>query len=319
MNHVYLLLDASTSMVRIQRETVNAFNTILTGVQVNPKALVSLQTFSTTPHKPMFLSMPAIQVPKLDYYQYKPDGWTALWDAGKAAIDNLKVKKRDTALIIFITDGEPQQSKMQAPEFVELMNAREENWTFVFQVPKGYGDRFSNRFRISRENVSEWEQTDIGTQKMSEVTSNAITDYYSELSKGIKATKSFFKKVVPDLSNIQVKKELDNLAGKYWLLTVDQQDKIAPFIEAKTGAYSPGCAFYQLMKPEKVQASKSVLIMERGKKTVYGGPDARTLIGLPNFLEARIVPGNHANYDIFIQSKSYTRILSRGTKVLVQK
>jgi hypothetical protein len=49
---------------------------------------------------------------------------------------------------------------------------------------------------------------------------------------------------------------------------------------------------------------------------MYSGSDARTLIGLPTSGNARLHPGNHGNYDIFIQSTSINRKLVGGTGVL---
>jgi hypothetical protein len=57
--------------------------------------------------------------------------------------------------------------------------------------------------------------------------------------------------------------------------------------------------------------------MEKGSKAIYGGNAARSLIGLPYGAEAKVEPGNHANYDIFVQSTSTNRKLVRGTKLLV--
>jgi len=58
--------------------------------------------------------------------------------------------------------------------------------------------------------------------------------------------------------------------------------------------------------------------MEKGKSEVYG-PDARDLIGLPAGGTEKVIPGNHANYDIYIQSTSNNRRLVRGTKLIYFK
>lgn len=71
------------------------------------------------------------------------------------------------------------------------------------------------------------------------------------------------------------------------------------------------------MKPEKVQGSKKVLLVEKGKPEVWAGSQARQMIGLPIAADAKVEPGNHANYDIFVQSTSVNRKLPRGTKIIV--
>jgi hypothetical protein len=48
---------------------------------------------------------------------------------------------------------------------------------------------------------------------------------------------------------------------------------------------------------------------------VYGGDDARQLLGLPDG-DARIQIQNLATYQVFIQSTSVNRKLVRGTNIL---
>lgn len=55
--------------------------------------------------------------------------------------------------------------------------------------------------------------------------------------------------------------------------------------------------------------------MEKGKGSVYGGEDARRLLDLPDHV-TKVRPGNHANFDIFIQSTSINRKLKNGTRVI---
>ncbi len=59
--------------------------------------------------------------------------------------------------------------------------------------------------------------------------------------------------------------------------------------------------------------------MEKGKKAIWGGKEARHLIGLPDDKDAKVTAGNMSNYDIFIQSTSVNRILVRGTKLIWDK
>jgi hypothetical protein len=60
--------------------------------------------------------------------------------------------------------------------------------------------------------------------------------------------------------------------------------------------------------------------MEKKKGSIWGGYKARELIGLPTDGSLAIVePGNHANYDIYVQSTSVNRLLVRGTNFLLRK
>ena len=151
---------------------------------------------------------------------------------------------------------------------------------------------------------------------MSGATGQSIGTYYNTRAAG--ATRSTTMLVTPDLSGVKVEDKLYPMLGCK-LLEVTKETKIKEFVEAATGkAYKPGVAFYQLMKKERVEPNKGVLVMNKTNKRVVGGVAARQLIGLAPTGRCRIEPGNHANYDIFIQSLSTNRILPRGTKLLVE-
>lgn len=79
-----------------------------------------------------------------------------------------------------------------------------------------------------------------------------------------------------------------------------------------------GAAFYQLTKAEKnVQSWKYILIRRKGSGEVYAGrEDVRRMLGLPVGVDVGVNPGNHGDYDIFVQSASVNRKLVRGTDVV---
>ena len=59
-----------------------------------------------------------------------------------------------------------------------------------------------------------------------------------------------------------------------------------------------------------------VLVRDRATGEIYAGKDARKMIGLPDNSNARLHPGDHKNYDIFIQSSSVNRKLVAGSAVV---
>jgi hypothetical protein len=118
----------------------------------------------------------------------------------------------------------------------------------------------------------------------------------------------------------KLKRELEDVASECSVYTVTAEEEISDFVERKTRKlYVRGSAYYQLTKNEIVQPNKKVLIMEKGKRAIYGGVEAREMIGLPDGAKAKVTPGNHANYDIFVQSTSSNRKLVRGTKLIVRE
>ena len=96
--------------------------------------------------------------------------------------------------------------------------------------------------------------------------------------------------------------------------------EIRPFVERSGYTYVKGNAFYQLTKDENaVQPYKEILLREKNKQIIYGGDGARKLIGLQEKLTVAVQPGNHANWDIFVQSTSVNRKLVRGTTLLYKR
>jgi len=82
-----------------------------------------------------------------------------------------------------------------------------------------------------------------------------------------------------------------------------------------------GCAYYQLSKSEKVQASKQIAIRDQVTGKIYSGIAARTMLGLPSGSEVRLAPShtlqNGSQYEVFIQSSSVNRKLAGGTSILL--
>jgi len=333
--YIAIVLDSSSSIghSRLTASVRQTFNNIKATLQrksalKNQDVYVSLITFNDRVNEPLFKHANVNMIPDLDHTNYNPGGGTALFDAVASAIalfDNVPTDENTSFLIHPITDGEELNSVFTTASDLKRMIVNREdkgNWTFAFQLPVGRREVFCRQFGIAIDNVNEWELTEIGTRKMSDETSNAVSNYMDNRARGVTQTKGFFK-ATPDLSKVNVKKQLDDLAASFRLFTVANESIIRGFVEEQTGKdYIPGTAFYQLVKPEKVQPSKEVLIQEKNTgrtKKIYGGPEARDLIGLPRDQHAKIVPGNHGNYDIFIQSKSVNRILPRGTKLLLAK
>jgi hypothetical protein len=127
------------------------------------------------------------------------------------------------------------------------------------------------------------------------------------------------------LSGVKVKDlkaALTDIQKECAVYDVLSECELGEFVARKTKVpYHPrdGKAFYQLTKKEKIQPTKEVLVMEKGKKAIYSGNEARTMVGLHHNALDHCTPGNHANYDIFIQSTSSNRLLVRGSKLIYRK
>ena len=328
--HVAIVLDRSGSMDVIKRETVVAFNSIIGSVRERVTALgqesaVTFVTFANTARLEFFNADVKTLKPLVER-DYRPDGMTALFDGVKLAVTTLQnapdAGLPDTSfLVLVVTDGDENNSKCSPFEIQRLLKETQatDRWSHAFQLPPGTSRAFAAKYGIPLDNVREWEATKKGVQEAVAATNVGINNYFVARSQGKRAVQSFY--VQTDLSKVspqQMKQQLADLSQRFKRFNVDQEAPVREFVVKHTGHdYVIGSAYYMLMKTEKVQPQKQVLIMEKGGAAVWGGPEARDLIGLPRGTEAKVVPGNHSSYDIYVQSTSVNRKLPRGTKVLV--
>jgi hypothetical protein len=111
---------------------------------------------------------------------------------------------------------------------------------------------------------------------------------------------------------------MKNITAEVTFWDVRKDCTITDFVERKLNhTMTRGTAFYQLMKPEKaVQEYKKICIRNKKSGAVYTGVEARELLHLPTSGTIRLVPGNHGEFDIFVQSTSTNRKLIAGTELL---
>lgn len=337
-NRVIFVLDESGSMDYLESKVRETYMGLIKNLQENAakhgqRTEVDLYSFSTQVRN-IFNGKNVNSITSLSKNDYQISNSTSLFDAVGLAIETA-LKSEDfndkdvSFLVLVLTDGQENSSQHYTSEnkghtvFKKSLNTlilnvmKTGRWTVTFQVPRGDKAKLVNELGLLDDCVREWEQNIAGLEETETKTSGGIDMYYAARSSGKKSLKSFF--VQPDLSGKakQVCK-LDNLSNNYTLLEVKSEAIIKPFVESKVGTYVLGEAYYMLQKSEKVQAQKQVLIMDKFNKHIYGGYMARDLIGLPHHAEAKVEPGNHDKYDIFIQSTSVNRKLPRGTKVLVR-
>lgn len=331
-NKVLFLLDSSGSMATISRPTVDAFNRVLEAIKEGARSsgqetTVGFYTFGERydPIARKYFDAPLNQIQPLEYSQYYPSGQTPMFDCiGKAINDALSLKvDEDTSFIVnIITDGEENNSySFDAPSIKKLIAKVQatDQWTVTFLVPQGQKSRLCTNFGIPEGNVEEWSATAAGASQAAQQISTGYANYFTARSTGKRSIKGFFTTDLSKLSTKEVKAALTDLSGQVGTLKVTKEADIKSFVEGQGLTYLKGKAFYQLTKDEKVQSHKEILLQEKGKKAIYGGDEARNLLGLPQYDDVKVRPGNHANWDIFVQSTSVNRKLVRGTTLLYLK
>lgn len=225
-------------------------------------------------------------------------------------------------LVMITTDGEEMHSKKYnagtlRSEITKLQGTG--RWTFVFRVPKGSKSSVSN-LGVPPDNIQEWGVTAQGMAESTVATTKAMDTFFAARASGARGSSVFYANA-STVDAGTLKAALVDVSKDIKLYVVPVEDsgiEIKPFCERVTGKeLLKGAAFYQLTKTEaRVQDTKLIVIRDRTTGKMYSGSEARTLIGLPTVGNARLHPGDHGNYDLFIQSTSINRKLVGGTGVL---
>ena len=221
-------------------------------------------------------------------------------------------------LIMITTDGEEMHStkytRSTLRQLIERVSASG-NWTFAIRVPRGAYTSLVSNIGIPVGNIQQWDTSSAGLEKSTQAQAQAVTQYYAARSAGLKSSSAFYA----DASQVNVSALVD-ISSKVSLYVVPDASsgiEIRDFVLTKRMQYLKGAAFYQLTKTEaRVQPNKLIIVRDRTTGKIYSGKDARSMIGLPNDQNARLHPGDHKNFDIFIQSTSVNRKLVGGTGVV---
>jgi len=339
VNHVAIVLDRSGSMSSIRAKVVSIFNQQLKTIAANAKKLdqntfLSSYTFSSQVDKPKFFAKPVAKVQTLRMKDYSPAGGTALLDGCGTAITDLQTVKgasRDNVsfLVIVITDGEENTSRKFKKSLKGLINKVQKTgrWSIVFLVPKS-GVSVLTRFGIPAGNIQSWEATAKGAEEMGRRIAQGVDNFYTARSTGQRAVRQFFTTDMTKVDTATLQKNLNDLSGTFQKWPIPKEVSIRDFVNGKLSAspslskkygtsYKPGNGYYELTKPEDVQEQKHIAIMDKGGGAIYGGDQARALLGLPiGAGTCRVKPGNHMNFAIFVESTSLNRKLVRGTSLL---
>jgi hypothetical protein len=339
VNHIGFVVDRSGSMRRIQKQVVKVFNQQLDRIQANSDtksqhSFVTEYTFNSSVDKPRYVATPAGKIPHWAAKDFQPGGGTALLDGVGTCVDKLLhvkgAKDKDTSfLVIVITDGAENSSHKYKRSLPSLLKTVQKTgrWSLVFLVPPG-GKETLKRYHIPEGNIDTWQNNTAGTKAMAMRVSKGLDNFYTARSSGQKSVKSFFTTDMTKVDTKKLTKNLQDLSKTFSVWPIEKEVGIRDFVNKKLAAasaalqkkvgkeYLKGAGYYELTKPEDVQEYKEVAIMDKATKHIYGGHQARALLGFPPSGVARVTPGNHMNYAIFVESTSTNRKLVRGTRLL---
>lgn len=263
----------------------------------------------------------------IDPYHYDTEGGsTPLFDSVGELIQIMEKMpdasdKHVSFLIIAITDGEENDSQTWDGRTLTQAIKRlqkTDRWTFTFRVPRGYGRELAH-LGIPPGNILEWDQTERGLKISTTQTIDSVRNFYQGRKRGVSASKGFYADL-RDVTTGDLRKNLGDISNQIEVFPVKNAgSEIRTFCEYAVcgdGKYLKGAAFYELTKTERVQDYKKIVVYDKVSGKYYGGVEGRTMLGLPEFGEVKLKPGDHGQCDIFVQSTSVNRKLVKGTKLI---
>lgn len=319
--------DHSASMQSLTRAALNDYNANSGAVKAAATremqdTIVSTIAFGRgrgTVERDIVCSNPHVLKPMT---VWAASGNTPLWDAIGDAIALCKsvpdyASPDVSFLLMFTTDGEEYGSIKESESSIARKIAelnKEERWTIVFRVPRGQRHTVA-RLGLPAGNIQEWETTVAGMAASTAATTQAVDQFIAARSAGQKSSTVFYANAAAVNTN-----KLTDITDKVSLYVVEDFQngiQIRDFILTKRNKYLKGSAFYQLMKTEpRVQPSKMIAVRDRTTGKFYAGKEAREMLGLSTINNIRLHPGDHGNYDLFIQSESVNRKLVAGYGVM---
>lgn len=251
---------------------------------------------------------------------------TPLFDAVGELVEQLQaVPDADdptVSFLVFVTTdgGENASRRYTGSDIAALIKKlqKTDRWTFVFRVPQGDKSQLT-RFGIPAGNIQEWEQSERGLSASTVATKSAFRGYYAARSMGATSTDKFYA----DLSEVTIREvktaavDISSQVEVYEIDAANDGAQIRDFVIDQGVPFTKGCAFYELKKTETVQGYKQIAIRDKSTGAVYSGFGARDLLGLPHTGDVKLAPGSHGNYEIYVQSTSVNRKLTKGMGLMI--
>ncbi|MFF7558224.1 vWA domain-containing protein [Streptomyces olivaceus] len=337
INHVALVLDASSSMSRLSGKVVEVADEQIAYLarrsqELDQETRVTVYVFADQVECVIY-DKDVLRMPSLKQ-MYRVGGMTALLAATLKSQRELAQTAQlygDHSFLTFVlTDGQENASHRctDAPArdpralvdaVASMIETQEDNWTLAVLVPDQMGRREAMQYGFPKDNVAIWDATSTqGLQEAGQVIQEATEKFMIGRSKGIRGSRAVFSTGADAVNKNTIKaaglKPVDST--KYQLVPVTRDAAIRDWVVESGHTYRTGGAYYQLSKSEKVQPKKQISVLEKKTDRIYTGPEARALLGLPD-VEVRIKPDHNDEFTIFVQSTSVNRKLVPNTRLLL--
>lgn len=352
INHVVFELDASGSMngreadvLAVLRQQVDWL--VERGDELDQENRVTIYTFDSE-YSRLRLNCPVFDMDvkrlqgKLKNSElgnfYRPQGGTPLIDATKRCVDELAQTCQlygDHAFLLFaLTDGGETDNRLAGPSLSAKIRALPGNWTLAALVPDVRQKLEAERFGFPAGNIAVWNTNSAtGLAEVSAEVTRAMDTYAVNRSKGVTSTGTLF---APTTQQVQAAGLKPLPTDAYMLLTVIptkgidivipkktvlksrpegiKHVEIQAFIEAQGHKYVTGRTYYEVVKREKIDGNKQIIVVDNETGIAYQGAQARALVGLDH-MSRSVKPApkdatGKQRYATFVQSTSTNRLLS---------
>jgi hypothetical protein len=335
INHIAMVLDMSGSMWPHRKDLITVADGQITHLAQRSKELdqetrVTVYTFSNIVECVVY-DKDVLRLPSIAKF-YDPHGGTALRDAtGRALIELAETPERygDHAFLIYVlTDGEENSSKLvTTAQLNSSINALPDHWTVAALVPHALGKHEAKQCGFPADNIAIWNpDTAAGVTEVGATIRQATESFMTNRAKGVRGSKSIFS-IASDVLNTQTVAAagLTPLDVKaYDIIHIDpklpEKTPVREYVEDILGLkFRTGSVYYELTQSERIQLGKEVLVQNKKTGHVYGGQNARDLLGLPDMNVTVKPDGVNKDFRVLIQSKSTNRHMDPNTTVLIMK
>jgi hypothetical protein len=327
INHIGIVVDASYSMSGLARDVVKVVDGQVEYLAQRSKdwdqeTRVTEYMFNDVIEtKCIHYDKDVLRLPSIGGV-YQVNGNTPLIDATIKAINDMsqvpELYGDHAHLMYVVTDGQENRSRTSSSVLRNRIQSLPDNWTVAVLVPDARAEFEAKKFGFLDDNIGIWDTSSVkGLMEVGERIKKATDDFMQARTRGVRSSRGIFQLDTSSLSASSLRSLSKLRAGQYEFVPIYKSEQISAFVESVTGRpYKNGKAFYQISKPETVQAAKDICVVDRADRSVYTGSEARRLLSLPDY-EVRVRPSNHPHYDIYIQSTSYNRKLVPGTNLLL--
>src|SRR6185503_116728 len=198
INHIALVIDASSSMAHLANEVVRVADAQIAYLAKRSKELdqetrVSVYTFSDYVECVVY-DKDVLRLPSIAEHYYS-SGMTALIDAVIKSQEDLSKTPElygDHAFLTYVlTDGEENRSRSRPDDLLRRLTSMPDHWTVAVLVPNQTGKHEAKKFGFPADNIAVWDATNIsGVTEVGETIRKSTDNFMVSRASGIRGSRT---------------------------------------------------------------------------------------------------------------------------------